>query len=50
MIERVVFLDRASLKATVRQPSCATEYVEHEKTAVGEIVKALEKRKRDDLL
>jgi glycerate dehydrogenase len=38
MTQRVVFLDRASLKAKVRKPSCATEYVEHEKTAVSEIV------------
>jgi glycerate dehydrogenase len=30
-------LDRASLKAKVRKPSCATEYVEHEKTAIDEI-------------
>jgi len=41
MIERVVFLDRASLKAKVRKPSCATEYIEHEKTAVSEIVARL---------
>jgi glycerate dehydrogenase len=38
---RVVFLDRASLKAKVRKPVCATEYVEYEKTAVGEIVPRL---------
>ncbi|MEA3134639.1 MAG: glycerate dehydrogenase [Gammaproteobacteria bacterium] len=37
MTLRVVFLDRASLKAKVRKPSCATEYVEHEKTAIDEI-------------
>lgn len=41
MTQRVVFLDRASLKAKVRKPSCATEYVEHERTAVGEIVARL---------
>jgi glycerate dehydrogenase len=41
MIERVVFLDRASLKAKVRKPSCATEYIEYEKTAVSEIVARL---------
>jgi glycerate dehydrogenase len=40
--ERVVFLDRASLKATVRKPRCAAEYVEHEKTAVDEIVERLD--------
>ena len=41
MTHRVVFLDRASLKARVRQPSCADSYVEHEKTAPGEIVARL---------
>jgi glycerate dehydrogenase len=38
---RVVFLDRASLKAKVRMPSFAAEYIEHEKTAVGQIVPRL---------
>jgi glycerate dehydrogenase len=38
---RVVFLDRASLKAKVRKPSFATEYVEHEKTTVADIVPRL---------
>ena len=33
MSHRVVFLDRASLKAAVRKPSVAAEYVEHEKTS-----------------
>ena len=42
MMHRVVFLDRASLKAKVRRPSCASEYVEHEKTAVAEIVPRLQ--------
>jgi glycerate dehydrogenase len=37
MTQRAVFLDRASLKANVRRPSCATEYVEYEKTSVEEI-------------
>jgi glycerate dehydrogenase len=32
MSHRVVFLDRDSLKATVRKPSCASDYVEHAKT------------------
>jgi glycerate dehydrogenase len=41
MMHRVVFLDRASLKAKVRKPSCASEYVEFEKTAVAEIVPRL---------
>ena len=41
MKHRVVFLDRASLKATVRKPACAAEYVEHGKTACGEIVARL---------
>jgi glycerate dehydrogenase len=38
---RVVFLDRASLKAKVRKPVWAAEYVEYEKTAIGEIVPRL---------
>jgi len=42
MMHRVVFLDRASLKAKVRKPSCASEYTEYEKTAVGEIVPRLQ--------
>ena len=41
MTHRVVFLDRASLKARVRRPSCASEYVEHEMTCVDEIVPRL---------
>jgi glycerate dehydrogenase len=41
MTQRVVFLDRDSLKATVRRPSCATDYVEFAKTAVEEIVPRL---------
>jgi glycerate dehydrogenase len=41
MTHRVVFLDRASLKAKVRKPNCSTEYVEHEKTSVDEIVARL---------
>jgi glycerate dehydrogenase len=42
MMHRVVFLDRASLKAKVRKPSCASEYVEYEKTAIAEIVPRLQ--------
>lgn len=42
MSRRVVFLDRASLKAKVRKPACATQYVEYEKTAVEEIVPRLQ--------
>jgi glycerate dehydrogenase len=38
---RVVFLDRLSLKATVRQPASAESYVEHAKTGPDEIVKHL---------
>jgi glycerate dehydrogenase len=38
---KVVFLDRASLKANLRKPACATGYVEHAKTAVEEIVPRL---------
>ena len=41
MKHRVVFLDRASLKAKVRKPSCASEYIEHDKTATDEIVPRL---------
>jgi glycerate dehydrogenase len=41
MTRRVVFLDRDSLKAKVRKPSCATEYVEYAKTSVEEIVPRL---------
>jgi glycerate dehydrogenase len=38
---RVVFLDRASLKARVRKPAIASDYVEHAKTSVEEIVPRL---------
>ena len=38
---KVVFLDRASLKANVRQPACAEQYVEHAKTSPDEIVSRL---------
>jgi len=41
MSQRVVFLDRDSLKAKVRKPSCATDYVEHAKTSVDEIAPRL---------
>src|SRR5579859_4324298 len=41
MTQRVVFLDRDSLKAKVRKPSCASDYVEHKKTSVDEIVPRL---------
>jgi glycerate dehydrogenase len=39
---RVVFLDRASVKAQVRKPACASEYVEYQKTTPEEIVPRLE--------
>ncbi len=39
---RVVFLDRASVKAQVRKPACASEYVEYQATAADEIVPRLE--------
>ena len=42
MKRRVVFLDRASLKAKVRKPACAGEYIEHSKTALGEIIARLQ--------
>lgn len=38
----MVFLDRASLKAKVRKPSCASEYIEYEKTAAAEVVPRLQ--------
>ena len=41
MIRRVVFLDRASLKATVRSPVGAGAYVEYDKTSPEEIVPRL---------
>jgi glycerate dehydrogenase len=41
MKQRVVFLDRGSLKATVRKPVCAAEYVEYDKTSAGAIVSRL---------
>jgi glycerate dehydrogenase len=41
MSMRVVFLDRASLKAKVRKSACAAEYIEYAKTAVSEIVPRL---------
>ena len=41
MTHRVVFLDRDSLKARVRKPACATEYVEYGKTSAEEIVPRL---------
>ena len=41
MTVRVVFLDRASLKATVRKPSCAAQYVEYATTTPAEVVPRL---------
>jgi glycerate dehydrogenase len=41
MNQRVVFLDRASLKARVRKPRCAEHYIEHERTAPAEIAARL---------
>jgi glycerate dehydrogenase len=41
MIQRVVFLDRASLKATVRNFAFEADYVEHEKTAASDVVPRL---------
>jgi glycerate dehydrogenase len=41
MTARVVFLDRASLKAKVRKPAFAGEYIEYEKTSAAEIVPRL---------
>jgi glycerate dehydrogenase len=42
VIRRAVFLDRASLKATVRSPRGAGAYVEYDKTSPEEIVPRLE--------
>jgi glycerate dehydrogenase len=42
MKHRVVFLDRASLKARVRRPASASDYVEYDKTGSDEIVPRLE--------
>jgi len=42
VIQRAVFLDRASLKAKLRKPAGVTDYVEYEKTAIGEIVPRLD--------
>lgn len=42
MTQRVVFLDRASLKARVRKPTCASEYLEYQRTAPHEIVPRLQ--------
>ena len=39
---RVVFLDRASLKANVRPPAQAESYVEHAKTSADELVARLQ--------
>ena len=41
MSHTVVFLDRDSLKAKVRQPARTARYVEHARTAAGEIVPRL---------
>jgi glycerate dehydrogenase len=41
VIRRAVFLDRASLKATVRKPKGAGAYVEYDKTSPEEIVPRL---------
>lgn len=41
MSHRAVFLDRDSLQATVRVPSCVTEYTEHAHTSPAQIVARL---------
>ncbi|HMA00241.1 MAG TPA: D-2-hydroxyacid dehydrogenase [Steroidobacteraceae bacterium] len=41
MMQRAVFLDRASLRAKVRKPAGVTDYVEYDKTAIEEIVPRL---------
>jgi glycerate dehydrogenase len=42
MKERVVFLERQSVKANVRRPRCAATYVEHDKTAPDQVVERLQ--------
>jgi glycerate dehydrogenase len=41
MKQRVVFLERQSVKANVRKPRCADSYVEYDKTAPAEVVERL---------
>jgi glycerate dehydrogenase len=41
MNERVVFLDRASLKAKVRRPNCASDYLEYDQTSPEQVVQRL---------
>jgi len=41
MMQRVVFLDRNSVKASVRRPRCAQSYVEHDKTAPEQVIERL---------
>ena len=41
MNERVVFLDRASLKAKVRRPNCASDYLEYDQTSSEQVVPRL---------
>jgi glycerate dehydrogenase len=41
MTHSVVFLDRQSVKANVRRPSCASAYVEYDKTAPAQVVERL---------
>ena len=38
---RVVFLDRASLQASVRRPACATDYVEYDRSTPAQLVERL---------
>jgi glycerate dehydrogenase len=41
MSQQVVFLDRQSVRANVRRPRCAADYVEHDKTAPAEVLERL---------
>jgi glycerate dehydrogenase len=41
MSQHVVFLERQSVKANVRRPRCAASYVEHDKTAPGQVIDRL---------
>jgi hypothetical protein len=46
MSQRIVFLDRASLAATVRQPRGAVSYVEHAATTAAEVIARLQGREQ----
>jgi glycerate dehydrogenase len=41
MNQTVVFLERQSVKASVRRPRCAATYVEHDKTSADQVIERL---------